>query len=101
MSLSLRFRRAAIAPVLALGVASLLGGCVDGEDYGYGPRYGQGYGQGYGHGYGGGYAQSREHGHAYAAPAYYAPRTHYASETRYANGNGHQYQSHHHHDHDR
>lgn len=91
----------ATLPILALGLASVLGGCIDvPEDYGYGHGYG-GYGHGYG-GYGHGYSQGYGRTHSapvrYAAPTHYAAQTHYAAPTRYTTNYGHQA---HRHDHDR
>jgi hypothetical protein len=48
-------RRFAVLPLLALGLAILLGGCIVDPGYGYGPGRGYYNGGGYGGGYGGGW----------------------------------------------
>lgn len=84
----------ATLPILALGLASVLGGCIDvPEDYGYGHGYG-----GYGHGYSQGYGRTHSAPVRYAAPTHYAAQTHYAAPTRYTTNYGHQA---HRHEHDR
>jgi hypothetical protein len=82
MSRTSPLRRFVLLPVFALGLASLLGGCVAEDD---------GYGWG---GYGGGYSHARSGGYHYAAPAYHA------SSVRYASSQGHYSETHHHHDRD-
>jgi hypothetical protein len=57
MTRLLRLRRLAIVPILVLGLATMLGGCVA-YPYGYGNGYGNGYGDG--HGY---HAEGWEHRH--------------------------------------
>jgi hypothetical protein len=86
MSRTSTLRRFALLPVVALGLASLLGGCVAEDDgYGWG-----GYGGGYGHGY----SHVRSGGYHYAAPAYHA------RQVRYASPQGYHRETRHHHDRD-